>query len=315
MRTPVAVPAWLISAVFHAVLFALLALAIGKPELRGTLEEPSRAVGIVLMKDQSDRREYFDEHTETATDDPILADAPAGEGRIGEGAGTQAADAPLDIESLLPKAPQAGSGAISSSGAPTQAGGDKGVGKKPKIGGAGSTRVFGIEGNGYKFVYVFDRSGSMSEPAGRPIEAAKKELIASLGSLERTHLFQIVFFNHEEPRVFVPPGRAGRLAFADESAKEEAVRFIRGITPSGGTDPEPALSLALRLAPDVVFFLTDGQDLSFANIERVTRRNRGGAVINTIEFGSGKSEGAALLRQLSERNRGRYVYVNTAMLP
>jgi hypothetical protein len=93
------------------------------------------------------------------------------------------------------------------------------------------------------------------------------------------------------------------------------VRFIRSITPSGGTDPEPALSLALRLAPDVVFFLTDGQDLNFAIVERITRRNRAGAAINAIEFGSGKSEGAALLRQLAERNRGRYVYVNTALLP
>ncbi|MEX0586027.1 MAG: VWA domain-containing protein [Pirellulales bacterium] len=296
----------------------LLALFVGEPELHGAREEPSRSVGIVLVRNDRERPEYFDEHTDAADQRlaPDAVNSPTGDATGGEaGAGSTSSGAPLDVDALLPKAPQAGPGALSGSGIPTAASGDKGVGKKPSVGGQGSTRIFGIEGKGYKFVYVFDRSGSMSEPAGRPLAAAKAELIGSLGSLERTHQFQVIFFNHEQPRAFVATGRAGRLAFADDATKEEAVRFIRGITPSGGTDPEPALSLALRLAPDVVFFLTDGQDLNFAIVERVTRKNRAGAVINTVEFGAVKSQSDGLLRQLAERNRGRYAYVNTSALP
>src|SRR5687768_8086648 len=57
------------------------------------------------------------------------------------------------------------------------------------------TQVFGIKAKGTRFVYVFDRSGSMSDYEGRPLAAAKRELIASLHMLKAVNQFQIIFFN------------------------------------------------------------------------------------------------------------------------
>src|SRR5436309_1528032 len=43
--------------------------------------------------------------------------------------------------------------------------------------------LLGIEAQGSKFVYVFDHSGSMGVPGNRPLDRAKKELLASLDGL------------------------------------------------------------------------------------------------------------------------------------
>src|SRR4051812_20424855 len=46
------------------------------------------------------------------------------------------------------------------------------------------TKIFGLEAQGTKFAYVFDRSGSMAENHSRPLRAAKAELLASLNDLD-----------------------------------------------------------------------------------------------------------------------------------
>ena len=70
-------------------------------------------------------------------------------------------------------------------------------------GGVPASGVFGVQGEGQKFVYVFDRSGSMDGHGGAPLAAAKSELIASLDDLGDTHQFQIIFYN-EHPHIFTP---------------------------------------------------------------------------------------------------------------
>ena len=58
--------------------------------------------------------------------------------------------------------------------------------------GYANTSVFGAAGKGFKFVYVFDRSGSMGAYGGAPLAAAKAQLIKSLEDLSQTHQFQIL---------------------------------------------------------------------------------------------------------------------------
>ncbi|MEX0978757.1 MAG: hypothetical protein WDZ48_07905, partial [Pirellulales bacterium] len=101
-------------------------------------------------------------------------------------------------------------------------------------GGYARTGVFGLEGEGNKFIYVFDRSGSMDGHGGAPLIAAKNELIASLENLGQTHQFQIIFYN-DEPRIFNPAGRSGRLVFGTDQNKNLARRFVGSITASGAT--------------------------------------------------------------------------------
>ena len=78
-----------------------------------------------------------------------------------------------------------------------------------------------------------------------------------------------------------------------------------------------ALTMALRMNPDVVFFLTDADEprLSTSELQRIRARNRGTS-INTIEFGSGPSSGRyTFLRQLADENQGKHAYVDVTSLP
>src|SRR5690349_11516551 len=78
---------------------------------------------------------------------------------------------------------------------------------RPSVPAGGRARVtfFGITEDGFKFVYVLDRSASM---AGNPLNLAKSELKTSLQALGSTHQFQIVFYN-ERPKTFALAGTPG----------------------------------------------------------------------------------------------------------
>jgi hypothetical protein len=181
----------------------------------------------------------------------------------------------------------------------------------PREGGKGRTSLFGIVGEGYKFVYVFDRSGSMGGEGRESLRAVKAELIRSLKHLDSVHQFQIIFYN-ERPVVFNPTGTPGRLAFATDENKQRAARFLDTIVADGGTDHEDALRLAIRLHPDVIFFLTDADDpkLTSGQLAKISRL-AAGVVIHAIEFGPGpKPKEESFLAALARQNGGKYAYID-----
>ena len=185
----------------------------------------------------------------------------------------------------------------------------------PVEGGKARASLFGVVGEGYKFVYVFDRSGSMGGSGCNALRAVKAELLESLKSLDTVHQFQIVFYN-ERPVLFNPSGTPGRLAFATAENKRRVLRFLDTISADGGTVHEDALRLAIRLQPDVIFFLTDGDDpkLSPRQLEKI-RHLAAGIIINAIEFGPGpKPPGVSFLAQLARENGGGYAYVDVSRL-
>jgi hypothetical protein len=200
--------------------------------------------------------------------------------------------------------------------------GDGDEGKSSRASGSGGlpngyahTGVFGVTGEGRKFVYVFDRSGSMDGHGGAPLSAAKSELVASLHDLDETHQFQIIFYN-ERPRVFSPTGVAGRLVFGSDQNKTLAEKFVGSITADGATRHEEALAMALKMAPDVIFFLTDADEprLTADQLSRIARLNQGTS-INTIEFGYGPQvERENFLTKLARQNAGKHVYVDVSKL-
>jgi hypothetical protein len=177
--------------------------------------------------------------------------------------------------------------------------------------GRARTGMFGTTGVGRKFVYVFDRSASMGGSGQRALRAVKAELVESLKNLDTVHQFQIVFYN-EKPTVFNPGGAAGGLSFATQPNKDRALRFIETIVADGNTRHDTAIKLAIRLRPDVIFFLTDGDDpkLTRRELDQI-QRTASGITINTIEFGPGpKPAEKSFLATLAEENDGQYVYVD-----
>ena len=300
-------PAWVMSMVLHMSLFALLALVL-RSAPQGISVEPDRMTGIAVVKDVDGERQYLLE-TDAATESAQERVPSSREDLVR--VLPSPTEQQVDLSGILPS---------KADGASDVAGGLSELGDALKGGqrttyptGDVSTSVFGLEGTGTRFVYVFDRSGSMDGFGGGPLRAAKSELLASLDDLQRTNQFQIIFYN-ERTSVFNPTGGTPTLVWGDEAGKELAKRFVLGITATGGTRHMAALSLALGMQPDVVFFLTDADEPQMTEEElRRIRRLNSGTSIHAIEFGYGpKRSSLNFLKRLAEQNQGHHVYVDVA---
>lgn len=304
-----ALPSWLISLFFHTTLLVVLAVSLQTSPPQGAAVERTAEVGIVLRHVESGE-DYFEGEAHGATTDHASTNEQAGGGDFD---GLLEGLPATDPTAALPDAfASLGPGDLEGGGIGSAQGAEEGPGRGPDpVGGKGRTTLFGIEGEGYRFVYLFDRSGSMGWMNNRPLMAAAAQLIESLRSLDRSHQFQIIFYNHQT-WVFNPAGNANRLLFATDRNKELAARFVRGMTADGGTEHEGALLAAIALRPDVIFFLTDADEprLWPAQLERL-RRRAAGTAIHTIEFGFGPQQNPRnFLVQLAEQNGGRHTYID-----
>ncbi len=307
------IPAWGTSVLFHAAMVLLLLLWVQRTP-QGAAEESSREVGIVLKRMTTDGVKFEGENDaladRTAAIDsphPIAADPIAALPDLASNSTAEEALPELPSLGPLEEAGPSDTGAASmTKGGGTTGGAPGDVGEKSRV------RVFGVEGVGTKFVYLFDRSTSME---GAPLAAAKQQLIESLESLQEIHRFQIIFFNTRAP-IFTIGGRK-RIAFASDQNKRLAAQQVNSVVADGGTDRLEALKRAIALGPDVIFFLTDADDaMSPGDLQAIYRLNqRAGATICTIEFGRGPARDREnFLTQLASRTGGGSVYVNTHAL-
>jgi hypothetical protein len=296
--------AWFLSLCLHSAVFLALAWSLQFVP-RGVALDPDRTVGVVLVHQQEGRREYVDGPSES---EQVPAPAAGLESVL-----PSPQDIPVDLSDMLPgprDMPLSGLADLTDATSLPSRGARRGGDQSGT-----STEVFGVPGHGSKFVYVFDRSGSMDGYGGRPLRAAKTELLSSLQDLDRVHQFQIIFYN-EEPRVFQSGTGHPQMVFGDERGKERAAEFVKTITATGGTRHEKALELALRMNPDVIFFLTDADEpqLTAEELDRIRRWNRGTA-IHAIEFGFGPRRNRDnFLTRLAARNGGRHAYVDMSSL-
>ncbi len=318
------VPAWLLSALLHGGLLIACALITTAPS-RGVAPEPTRSAGIVLVQQARDAVEYFSEDQRdnapaSSAAEQGTAAAATDASRNLAAALPSAAEVPVDAAAVLPAADALsglGVGADVAAALPSAGDLTSGVGPDKRLGKGTQTYVFGAKGEGSVFVYVFDRSDSMNGYQGRPLAASKAELIKSLQSLQAIHQFQIIFYNAEVTAFNPSPSQPPQVMFATEQNKALAADFVRQVPAFNGTRHMVPLQLALRLAPDVIFFLTDAGEpqLSTVDLESLRRLNTG-TVINAIEFGAGPDPGGDnFLVRLARQNNGQHVYVDVTRLP
>ncbi len=182
----------------------------------------------------------------------------------------------------------------------------------PSPGEKAQVSLFGVKAQGAKFVYVLDRSGSTD---GKLLAAAKAEILASIENIDDVHQFQLVVYN-ERPKAFNPAGPNGQLAFGTDANRAEVKKFLGTFEADGGTDHMAALSMAIRMRPDVIFLLTDG-DKPLVTAQELARIDRigPGIVIHTIQFGEGPHRDAdGWMGKLAHQSGGEYRYVDTAKL-
>jgi hypothetical protein len=205
--------------------------------------------------------------------------------------------APVADMAAAPNAPGGtGSHGASGTGSASQPSGGPG-------GSGGSATFFEIPVAGRSVVYVLDRSASMGLH-GR-WAAARRELLASLARLPEEAWFQIVAFNSRAEPLRLD-GLVG-LVPATAANKARAAAFVEQLPAEGGTAHLPAFRQALALEPEVVFFLTDADDLRDEEVRLVTQLNRGRSVIHTIELTTAhRGRRDMPLQVLARTNRGSY---------
>ena len=159
---------------------------------------------------------------------------------------------------------------------------------------------FGTVSRGNKFVFIIDKSGSMS---GNRLAAAKKELCSTLKGLKPTDKFMIYFFSDAAQAM---PARA-MLAGTPKNI-QWATDWVSGRSVAGGTNPTQALSWCFNLRPDTVWLLTDGQFADGPALDAIAAGNRQlKARINTLAFHD--KGGADILQRIARENDGTYRFV------
>lgn len=163
-----------------------------------------------------------------------------------------------------------------------------------------------------RVVFVLDTSRSMGAGGSvSRLEAAKRELAATIEKLPEECLFTVIVFNSEVMRW------QDRLRPATTGNKALAASFVRGQKPNGKTATYDALHAALGIDPHVeaIFLLSDGAPsegtivnpqtvLSTIRQENRTRRLK----IHTLgAFGGQQAAGLEnFMRQLAEQNDGQF---------
>jgi hypothetical protein len=89
--------------------------------------------------------------------------------------------------------------------------------------------------------------------------------------------------------------------------RDKAIKWIKKFQPDGDTAPEDAIERALKLKPQVIYFLTDGEipNTTRATAERCNKEHK--TVIHTIAFEY--EGGAEQLRGIAADSHGKYRFV------
>ena len=171
---------------------------------------------------------------------------------------------------------------------------------------------FGAEAHGNRFVFVIDSSGSMR---GRRWEALCKELIRAIKSLSPDQDFFVVSFDATEHPMFglAPPRGKFLKAVPKNIAKMQ--NWLLSIEHGRNTFPASAVGLAMKLEPDGIFLLSDGEieDSTIADLQIWNRKQdeegnwKAMVPIHTVLLHS--ERGFAALETIARENGGSFTPV------
>jgi len=162
---------------------------------------------------------------------------------------------------------------------------DKGI----RSGAGEAVGFYGLGGNARKLAYLVDASGSMISS----MHYVVLELKRSISELSDKQTFTVIFFQ-EDDVIEVPVPNPG-MKRATSTNKQKVIEWIDldtgHIIPRGRSRPIPALKLALRYQPQLLFLLSDDitgqgkfeedQNRLLAEIKQANVKN---TKINTIQF-------------------------------
>jgi hypothetical protein len=165
-----------------------------------------------------------------------------------------------------------------------------------------------------KVCYLVDCSGSMRGLFSQ----VRAKLAESIAQMQPDHFFYIIFFSGDRLFEFGD----GHLVRATEQTKSAAFEFIDAVRPAGQTNALAALEKAVQIrdsrsvSPAVIYFLSDGFELTTENQQRFSQRVANLLVrfapstrINTIGF-CPLEEDREVLKIIAEQSGGEFVFIS-----
>ncbi|QOV87935.1 vWA domain-containing protein [Humisphaera borealis] len=158
-----------------------------------------------------------------------------------------------------------------------------------------------------RIVFVCDATGTMINKIG----TLKHELTRAIAGLKPVQSFNIIFFT--DGGKYHIASREG-LFLATPDNKRQAYAFLEDISPTGTTDPTPAIEAAFKQLPDLVYFLSDGEFNNlkpYADVVRqfdVSNKQRKSRV-NAILFETYDREAEQAMQRIAEDSGGTYRFV------
>ncbi len=179
---------------------------------------------------------------------------------------------------------------------------------EPKGSRAFGGSFFGVGGDsngsaGERIVYIVDVSGSMRQPLIRHsrFQRVQKELEDAILSLHVEQKFLVVMFSDGVHAV-----GPESIVHATDRNKNRVLNAIAKKKPGGHTDPRGAISRALRMKPDTIFFLTDGE--FHPNLAQKLMKGNKELVVHTFTLGD--NVGEEVMKLIAQVNGGTYTFVN-----
>jgi len=296
--------AWLVSTLLHLVVLLLLAalsLSVHRPQDQVALSaSPASAAEPESL--ETLELEALDEPVETSQTEPT--EAPMEIDPLGDIPTPEVASLDPMATAFTPDPADAISDAITSSALSSALASDS----------EATTKFCGVEGGGNHFVYLVDSSQSMKN--GR-FESARRELLQSIDELKPDQRFYVIFYDTNVDRMCVshPTEPDEYSVMASPKNKQAVRRWAMSVGLERGAPPDEALEFALKLRPDVIFLLSDGefpQRIEDMMAEKNSVSNLFGdsgpiSILHTIGYHS--RDGETRMRRLAEANGGQYRYI------
>ena len=179
-----------------------------------------------------------------------------------------------------------------------------------------AAKFYGAGGNATRIIYVVDASGSLIDTLPFVI----RELKRSIGELSPKQKFTVIFF--QGGTAIEAPPRGWKQATDDmrEHVADWITLSAGNVIPRGSTNPLPALRLAMRYQPQLLFILSDnitGRGRYEVDRDRLLNmlqqaNPRGQIKINTIQFLY--PDPLNTLEKIAEQHGGIYKFIQESDL-
>lgn len=176
-------------------------------------------------------------------------------------------------------------------------------GGEPAGGGRrGRTSFFGMLVEGRRIMFLVDNSGSMT--SGR-IETTFLELMASVESMEPDQQFFVAFYSDRVYPMFHPEPVEQLLPATDEN-KQRLRQWLGTVELCTGGKLVNAIELAIKLRPQVVYLLSDGDITGSKTNDFMTANTTWPFVLHTLGMNVKTRENVQRLTDYAAAHRGMF---------